>query len=849
MSEDDDSIAAPEALDSHKIAWDQQMLLAKILGRDFYLIEKLGGRWPSWRIDAKEDEDIHQSLVKTNIHLKKLGWMARLSKDDPWMITILPRPYRQFPNGKLYLFLWLITALTTTLAASLWIEGSSPQQGWFGHGLFVDAFIGFTLPILGVLLIGSIIQVKVAARQGLRLGHIVPIPDISIAFWSLGLFSPSTLLWPFGLLLISSLPRMSSRPWDNRKQLGTISLIVPSLMICSGFILWAAGLFLTPEVITLISAPRSIEPPLIVELISLAFFDDLHIRLAWAHPFAKAGAVLTFFGWILLLPIPTFPGGRLMVARLGSILSRNSGTQVRLFFAILIFAWLFNAFDGFSVWTLVLVLILPFLYYLGGEPRIPVVLDEPAGLDMATEKRLGFFFFMFFMLALPSQSPVLMQEDWQASLEFQFNEIEAASLGDDGIWLTNLSVEIINPSFVIRSYSVDVIRENGQTIGQWQYQWDCMGEDALDINGFGCGENLLPGRIATFHLNISWNHDTYSPIGENFSLLVSSEEGYQIYNFQVSPALSVYPLSDWTLVEQEGEVKRCIELDGNIGPEGYLLVDFPNSETTFTTDSRLHWIEGQTGISANLSEIPQQLCLLGLDPIILRAWGLNHISLNGNLFAGTTPVKPAKAIIPQQGWTIFSQGMQGYGSEFASGGLLILGDECPIDSHISTPPSPQNGDWVWDMSVRTTGQIPLIEEGANLTLKADDGSTVSLCPNTLNPSPQLSFGVETGPELILTRSNLSYRLWDNIWAAAINGSLVASGGMANFSFYNPSNVSVPIMVTQEGSGPQWQLMNSSSSLDYGATDFNFLPSTNSTFSTMWITHQDGAVVIHLGSYI
>ena len=485
MGDDSNSKVDLEQMTAHKKAWDQHALLANILSREYYLIEQIGGRWPSWIIDVKQDRDVHDSLKKVNSHIAKLGWMARLSVDNPWLVTILPMPDRQFPTIKVHLFLWSMTALTATLAGSLWIENTLPEGGWFGYGLFLDSFIGFTLPILATLFLASVIQVKAAARQGLRVGYIAPIPDISIAFWSVGLFSPSTLIWPFGLLLISSLPRMSSRPWDNRSQLGTISIIAPAVMICSGFVLWAIGIFLTPELVNIVSAPRSIEPPLIVELLAVLFYDDIPIRLAWAHPLAKAGSVLTFFGWISLLPIPTFPGGRLMVSRLGSVMARNSGTQVRLFFVILIFAWLFKAFDGFSVWTLVLALILPFLYYMGGEPRVPIVLDEPAGLDLKTEKRLGIFFFLFFMLALPSQSPVLLHDDWQSPLVFEFDEIEAASRGDDGVWMTNLTIKIINPSFVQHSYAIDVVREGGQSIGEWDYEWNCKGEDSLNINGLG----------------------------------------------------------------------------------------------------------------------------------------------------------------------------------------------------------------------------------------------------------------------------------------------------------------------------------------------------------------------------
>jgi len=152
------------------------------------------------------------------------------------------------------------------------------------------------------------------------------------------------------------------------------------------------------------------------------------------------------------------------------------------------------------------------------------------------------------------------------------------------------------------------------------------------------------------------------------------------------------------------------------------------------------------------------------------------------------------------------------------------------------------------MSVRKEGQIPAIVNETNLTLIMEEGVNVSLCQNQLNPNPQTSFAVEQGPELILVRSNISYRLWSNIWAAATNGSLISSDGMSTFSFYNPSNTSIPVMVANEGSGSPWQIINSSTALAQGMNEFSFMPS-NSTFATMWISHQDGGVVIHLGSYI
>ena len=130
----------------------------------------------------------------------------------------------------------------------------------------------------------------------------------------------------------------------------------------------------------------------------------------------------------------------------------------------------------------------------------------------------------------------------------------------------------------------------------------------------------MPGRVATFGLNISWSHPTDSPLGENITLVMKTDDVYKLQTLQVSPALAVYPISNWQLIEDNGEIKRCIKLNGNLGPDDSLLVNFPNANTAFTTETRLYWIEGETDMNANLSEIPENICVIGLDPIILRAW-------------------------------------------------------------------------------------------------------------------------------------------------------------------------------------------------------------------------------------
>ena len=104
---------------------------------------------------------------------------------------------------------------TLTLAGAYWTNGATPDGGWFTESSALDALLGYTLPILASIFIASHIQRHIAGRYGLRVGHIVPVPEPSIALWSLGALPKSMLIWPFGLFLIptrSSVPDLLDRP-------------------------------------------------------------------------------------------------------------------------------------------------------------------------------------------------------------------------------------------------------------------------------------------------------------------------------------------------------------------------------------------------------------------------------------------------------------------------------------------------------------------------------------------------------------------------------------------------------------------------------------------------------------
>ena len=148
--------------------------------------------------------------------------------------------------------------------------------------------------------------------------------------------------WPFGILGFASLPRSDARLWPDRSTMGNSALSVPLVMIILGILFILTGIKLTPDVVPLSSIPLVVELPLIVQLIGLGMEGEtaMLLKTSWAHPFTRVGMTLTFLGWVSLLPIPTFPGGRILIARMGIPEARSGSTQVMLLMVVLLFAFL-----------------------------------------------------------------------------------------------------------------------------------------------------------------------------------------------------------------------------------------------------------------------------------------------------------------------------------------------------------------------------------------------------------------------------------------------------------------------------------------------------------------------------
>ena len=263
-----------EVIPVHKESWGRRELLQRVLSRYCHVLEDIGGRTPTYLVAQKEGEDMHEVLIAINQHLGKLSYSARLYPDDPWILQLIPHPTNQWPSPKFIASMWLLSILTTLLAGEMWMEGARPDDGWFFSNVTLDAFVGYTVPLFGALILASFVQKWVAAQKGVHLPHLFPIPG------------PAMVWWPFGILGFASLPRSDARLWPDRSSLGNSALSAPLVMIILGMVFTIFGLKITPDVVPLSTSPLAIELPLLIQLIGLSIEGELAmiLKTSWAHP-------------------------------------------------------------------------------------------------------------------------------------------------------------------------------------------------------------------------------------------------------------------------------------------------------------------------------------------------------------------------------------------------------------------------------------------------------------------------------------------------------------------------------------------------------------------------------------
>ena len=314
--------------------WGDIELLEVICSR-YFLLGGQGLSELSWEVNGRDGRDPSECLLSLNRHLKSLSMIAVLDEGDPPVMSVgsLPTQPVVMPSWQQSL-VWVLAASFTTLSGSLWISSMEPGQQPFDSSILQTAIVFFTLPVIGSILLASYARIFVAKAFEVENSHLIPL--------AFPVFSPE---WPFSLVSAIGQTRSDLHPVPNRRALGMIELTAPAMMFVCGTVLTIIGLGLTPvQPPAYEASPVAVDLNLISEFLgSILVEPHTLLRLQWLHPTGLAGVALSIVGWALLLPIPGFPGDRILHSLLGPADMQDDRNQTSIFIFTLGFVLLISS--------------------------------------------------------------------------------------------------------------------------------------------------------------------------------------------------------------------------------------------------------------------------------------------------------------------------------------------------------------------------------------------------------------------------------------------------------------------------------------------------------------------------
>ncbi|MEE2759349.1 MAG: hypothetical protein VYA86_05155, partial [Candidatus Thermoplasmatota archaeon] len=389
-------------------------MLERIVGRCFHVIEEMNDVEIGWQVDVKnEGEDPAFCLEKLNNHLNRLSWIALLQEGTPFDLVIMPKLPQAtgLSNGQMSA-VWLVFTSFLTLAGAAWLQHQDPSPKLTDPDLLIHSLSWFSLPIILVMGVGSELRRRLALKSGVDLGHHIPL---AVPF----LMTPTVPIWPFGIVGFTSQRRMELICFKDRKSLAMVSIIAPLLMVLSGFFLTIIGYLLTGNSSpNFESAPITVSPSLIPELVLSLYIpaEEITLRSAWLHPLGLAGIALNAMGWLLLLPLPGFPGDRLLSALLNPGEMEEGGTQTWLFVGSLVAGMYIVLNGGYWPW-LMLIAVGVWRRFSPEASATPLILNESKGFSERSKNSFSIILVSILLLGFPGMMPVQELDEWDAGLD------------------------------------------------------------------------------------------------------------------------------------------------------------------------------------------------------------------------------------------------------------------------------------------------------------------------------------------------------------------------------------------------------------------------------------------------
>ena len=517
--------------------WGQRELIEEICSRYFVIGNQSGLSDFSWEINSRDGGDISTNLNELNIHLKQLSLIGLLDEGNPPTLSIIRYPVDpvNVPFWQQSL-IWFTMFIFTTLAGCYWISQFGNSISIFDSELFLESLTFFSMPIFLTMLSAHFIRKYIASLFRVDVGNLVPI--------AFPLISP---FWPFGIVGVFGQKRVDTITYPNRRSLGLIEISSIVVLVLFGSILSIIGLSITSA-----SPPESVSDPLIlqanfiVEMLSnLLLGDDVSIRLQWVHPIALAGFGLSMIGWILILPIPGFPGDRILHSIVGSKNLDKSTNTTSIFLMTLTLMCLVFLSTTFWPW-LILASLASWRRFSSEHIPVALIVDESLELDRKSKNLLMTISVVIILLGFPGLSPVEDIEDWDSGLDISEWDSEFSSNYWDNV---EKSLELKTSGLLSVSGDLKVLIDGESD--RWIIDSDCF-DDEMKCNF----ENINQNNIGEFRFSIKDNYpERKTPVQLRFIIESEGDLIEHILSIYYSDVTSPSPI--WERVEDSSKDKIC----------------------------------------------------------------------------------------------------------------------------------------------------------------------------------------------------------------------------------------------------------------------------------------------------
>ena len=737
--------------------WEQQELLEVICSR-YFVLGSQGLAEYSWEVNGREGRSPSASLRSLNRHLKDLSLIAVLDEGDPPLLSVcgLPSQVMVMPAWQQAL-VWVLVTGFVTMAGALWVTHLNPAPAVLESAILQTSLVFFALPVMGSVLLASYARIFVSDAFEVESNHLIPL--------AFPVMSPE---WPFSLISAIGQMRPDLHPIPNRRALGFIELTTPTVMFVCGSILTILGLGMTSnQPPAYEAAPIVVDTNSLVDILgSVILSSDVTLKLQWIHPTGLAGIALSLAGWALLLPIPGFPGDRILHALIGPGDMQEGSNQTSIFIATLGFALLIFISTEYWPWLL-LAAIAAWRRFSPEQMPSPFVVDEYAGLDEIQMRQIASLTLIILLLGYPGLEPSYEMEDWDKGLSTE--SWPTHIFFEDGNTEVELSLE---PVGVMPVSGWLQMRIEGAPFGGWQIDSECM--DEREVCRFDDITQATPGSVS-----VSMNRDQMEASEQTFRLVILLDVADHVSEYVIvfQPTGVTSPIDPlWVMVEDTQTPRICVEImvaDGDyVNLTNYDPFWSFENETSLGPGIHNLCMRGHEGALQSLSLRDDQYRRLGPSISLSR----ENLS-NDVLFL---PIEGTQPIIQ------VSDGVWRIPEWFESNSEYVIarGESgsafCPSTDVIAEVNA--SGDWVRDLADRSSILLPAGEID-NATLRFSASGWLALCQGT---TMLASYRVVEGPDVMVDPGTLSSRM--------PNGE---------FSIVNRENTSMSISLDWTGDAVAW----------------------------------------------